>query len=107
MDRAVAVAGRTAKHFQTAAGVSMKPNTTFLTTLILALPLILCAADDNDRKADLIFINGNIYTVNDQQPRAEAIVVRRGKLIFVGSNTEAAKFQDNTTRVIDLRGKTA
>ena len=85
----------------------MKPNTTFLTTLILALPLILCAADDNDRKADLIFINGNIYTVNDQQPRAEAIVVRRGKLIFVGSNTEAAKFQDNTTRVIDLRGKTA
>src|SRR5205823_14357723 len=56
--------------------------------------------------ADTIFINGNIYTVNEKRPHAEAIAVHRGRIIFVGSNAEAEKFRGNKTRTVDLAGKT-
>ncbi len=56
--------------------------------------------------ADLVFKNGNIYTVNNAQPKAEAVAVKGDRIIFVGSNAEAQKFVAASTRVIDLRGKT-
>ena len=56
--------------------------------------------------AGTIFINGNIYTVNDMHPRAEAIAVKSDRVIFVGSNDDAQKFRGEKTRVIDLHGKT-
>jgi predicted amidohydrolase YtcJ len=63
-------------------------------------------AQQTHQPADAIFNGGNIYTVNDKQPRAEAIAVRRGRVVFVGSNADAAKYRGATTRVIDLAGKT-
>ena len=54
--------------------------------------------------ADTIFLNGNIYTVNEKQPRAEAIATKTDRIVFVGSNTEAEKFRGDKTRVIDLHG---
>jgi predicted amidohydrolase YtcJ len=56
--------------------------------------------------ADLIFINGNVYTVNDEHPHAEALAVRMDRIVFVGSNTEAKKYQGPKTRVVDLHGAT-
>src|SRR5712691_1352658 len=56
--------------------------------------------------ADLIFINGNIYTANEKQPRAEAVAVKGDRIIFVGSNAEAKKFEGARTRVVDLHGET-
>jgi predicted amidohydrolase YtcJ len=56
--------------------------------------------------ADLIFINGNVYTVNERQPRAQAIAVKGDRIIFVGSNADAKKYQAAATRVIDLHGAT-
>ncbi len=56
--------------------------------------------------ADVVFKNGNIYTVNDRQPRAEAIAVKGDRIIFVGSNLSAQRFVGTATRVVDLQGKT-
>jgi len=56
--------------------------------------------------ADLVFINGNIYTVNDKQPHAEAIAVKADRIVFVGSNAAAKNYQGANTRVIDLHGET-
>src|SRR5438093_1467093 len=56
--------------------------------------------------ADLVLINGNIYTVNEKQPHAEAIAVKADRIVFVGSNAGAKKFQGASTRVIDLHGET-
>src|ERR1700730_4778933 len=53
---------------------------------------------------DLIFLNGNIYTVNEKQPHAEAIAVKKDRIVFVGSNTDAKKI--HASRTIDLAGKT-
>ena len=35
---------------------------------------------------DLVFKNGNIYTVNERQPQAEAVAVKGDRIVFVGSN---------------------
>jgi predicted amidohydrolase YtcJ len=57
--------------------------------------------------ADIVFTNGNIYTVNEEKPRAEAIAVKYGRIVFVGSNEAAKKYEGKkVTRVIDLKGAT-
>ncbi|MEY2488995.1 MAG: hypothetical protein QOC70_937 [Verrucomicrobiota bacterium] len=56
--------------------------------------------------ADTVFIGGNIHTVNDRQPHAEAIAVKVGRIVFVGSNAEAAKYKAEAVRVVDLQGRT-
>src|SRR6059058_5668078 len=53
---------------------------------------------------DLLFTNGNVYTVNDKQPHAEAIAVKAGRIVFVGSNEGAKKF--HAARVVDLHEHT-
>jgi predicted amidohydrolase YtcJ len=53
-----------------------------------------------------VFIKGNIYTMNERQPHAEAIAVKDGRIIFVGSNADAKKYQAPGARTVDLAGKT-
>jgi predicted amidohydrolase YtcJ len=53
---------------------------------------------------DLLFTNGNIYTVNDRQPHAEATAVKNGRVVFVGSNEDAKKF--HPAKIVDLHGRT-
>jgi predicted amidohydrolase YtcJ len=53
---------------------------------------------------DLVLANGNIYTVDEKQPKAEAVAVKDDRIVFVGSNEDAKKF--HATRVIDLHGHT-
>jgi predicted amidohydrolase YtcJ len=71
---------------------------------VAAILLLMGSIASAAETADTIFTNGNVYTVNEKQPRAEAIAVNRDRIIFVGSNDEAQKFR--TKRVVDLAGKT-
>ena len=36
---------------------------------------------------------GNIYTVNEKQPKVEVRAVKNGRFVFVGSNDEATRLQ--------------
>ena len=56
--------------------------------------------------ADTIFLNANIYTGNDKQPQAEAIVVHGDRITFVGTTEDARKVAPKTTRLVDLHGHT-
>jgi predicted amidohydrolase YtcJ len=56
--------------------------------------------------ADLIFINGNVYTANDRQPHAEAVAVKGDRIVFVGTGAAARAYQGAKTKVVDLRGAT-
>jgi len=56
--------------------------------------------------ADIVFKNGNIYTVNDDKPNAEAIAAKYGKIVFVGSNADVKKFEVKGVKVVDLKGAT-
>ena len=82
----------------------MKPLASLLVLIISVL--VFSPATAKVQPADIVFKNGNIYTVNDRRPKAEAVAVKGDRIIFVGSNREAQKYVGNDTRVIDLKGKT-
>lgn len=56
--------------------------------------------------ADMVFTNGAVYTADAAQPRAQAVAIRGGKIVFVGSTREATTLIGDGTRVVDLGGKT-
>jgi len=74
--------------------------------VLIAALLFLPSTRSSAETADMVFENGNIYTVNERQPHAEAIAVKAGKIIFVGSNKDAKAYKARSTRIIDLRGNT-
>ncbi|MDX1404229.1 MAG: amidohydrolase [Woeseiaceae bacterium] len=65
------------------------------------LPLMQVAAQD----ADLVLQNGYIWTVDERNPRAEAVVARDGRIIYVGGDATARQYIGPGTRVIDLQGR--
>jgi len=57
--------------------------------------------------ADLVLRNGRIVTVDDRMPEAQALAARAGKIVFVGTTADVAKFVGPSTQVIDLNGQFA
>lgn len=55
--------------------------------------------------ADLVINNAKVYTVNKAQYTAEAVAMKNGKIIFVGSNVDAKKYTGDNTEVIDAKGQ--
>jgi predicted amidohydrolase YtcJ len=57
--------------------------------------------------ADAIYAGGDIVTVNDAQPAAEAIAVRGGRIIAVGTRSDVERaHRGPATKVVDLAGRT-
>jgi hypothetical protein len=54
--------------------------------------------------ADLILRNGLVYTVDSTNTMTEAVAIRGGKFVFVGSNNDVKRYKGKQTRVIDLKG---
>ncbi len=77
-----------------------------ITILFIIAALCPAAALTQAETADAIFVNGNIYTVNDRSPRAQAVAVRGGKIIYVGADSGAMRFKGGSTRVVNLKGNT-
>ena len=57
------------------------------------------------QRADLVVVNARIYTVDNARPMASALAVRNGRVIFVGSDSEARLLAGSATRLVDLRGR--
>jgi predicted amidohydrolase YtcJ len=56
--------------------------------------------------ADVIYFGGDIVTVNDAQPSVEALAVKDGKILAVGTRADLlANDQGAQTRTVDLKGK--
>ncbi len=59
-----------------------------------------------DKPADLVLINGEVYTMEPEHPWANTIVITGNKITTVFDNPEDAKqYIGSKTRVIDLKGK--
>ncbi|MGE1053812.1 amidohydrolase [Bacillus cereus] len=54
---------------------------------------------------NVVFKNGTIYTSNEKQDIVEAVAVKEGKIIFVGSNKDVEEFINEDTKVVDLQGR--
>jgi predicted amidohydrolase YtcJ len=53
---------------------------------------------------DFLLTNGNVYTVTEKQPQAEAVAVKASRIVFVSSTDEAKKF--HAAKIVDLHGLT-
>jgi len=58
-------------------------------------------------KPDLILVNGRFTTLDPKRPQAEAVAIRDGKFMAVGSKQDVITLGDNTVPVIDLGGRRA
>ena len=57
-------------------------------------------------RGSLYIYNGTVITLEDEQPKANAIFVDKGKIVAVGSDPELRLHLKETTKLIDLQGAT-
>ena len=74
--------------------------------LVVSALLLALIPIPQSTSADIVFKNGNVYTVDSKAERAQAIAVTKDRIVFVGSNADAQKFVGSKTRVVDLKGAT-
>ena len=84
-----------------------------------------CTSPKHSEVADVIIVNGNVYTLSWGEPSrdgtpapdapysesgwtsdAEAVAVRDGEILLVGTNADVEKYSGEGTRVIDVAGAT-
>ena len=85
--------------------------------LQIAITILLagCAPNDqpvtetNDAQpvdaADTVYTNGKIYTVNEDQPWAEAVAIKDGRFIYVGNDAGITQFIGPSTQKAELAGR--
>ena len=74
---------------------------------VLAAPVSGVADSGGPRKADEIVVNGHIRSEDDRDSVAEALAIRAGRIVALGSNGEIRALAGKGTKVIDLHGLTA
>jgi len=74
---------------------------------LLAMPIagMFSCSQHDSQKADMVLNNARVYTINKNQPDAEAVAIKNGLIVFAGSNEEAKKYIDSKTEVIDCKGQ--
>lgn len=78
----------------------------FILLIAMLTTLFPVQALAQESTADSVYLNGNIYTVDEGFSTAEAIAIKGQYIIGVGSNDDVRKFIGTSTKVIDLGGKT-
>jgi predicted amidohydrolase YtcJ len=75
-----------------------------LVIVAVCLPGVVSAAINN-RSADLVVTGARIYTATPEHPYAQALAVRDGRIVFVGSNSEVAEWIGPQTKTESLHGE--
>ena len=85
----------------------MKRMSYIFSVFILIVSLSIAPAAVSDApKADRVYINGNIYTVDEEFSTASAMAVKDGRFIYVGDDAGVKAYIGPLTFVFDLKGKT-
>ena len=87
--------------------ISTAPRLLLGGTLVATLAVLTgCDAGSGDA-ADLVLRNGNIVTVDDTNPEAQALAAKDGRIVALGSDADIEEYIGSDTEVIDLEGMTA
>ncbi len=68
---------------------------------------ILLAGGVLASSADLVLLNGRVYTLDPERPWAEALAARGEEIVAVGTTREVRRLAGPGTRVVDLKGRFA
>jgi predicted amidohydrolase YtcJ len=80
----------------------MKPVVYFLLSAVLSFS----PAFAQESSADLILLNGKVFTADLDTPSAEAVAIRGERILAVGSSDEIKRLANAKTRLLDLQGRT-
>jgi predicted amidohydrolase YtcJ len=83
----------------------MRRRSIFRYGALVALGFLVSCAPKGVPVADLVLRNGDIYTVDAVRSRAEAVAVKDGLFLYVGTDKGVGRFIGKNTRVTDLGGK--
>ncbi|MBT8218282.1 MAG: amidohydrolase [Bacteroidia bacterium] len=72
------------------------------TAFFILLLFVACQPKDI---ADMVIINGEVATVNQDQPTAQALAIKGDRIMNVGSDEEISKLIGDATEVIDANGE--
>jgi len=82
--------------------------------LLVLFTLLISACDSSPvhkdisiDTADTLLVNGKFYTLNAEQPWAEAVAIKDGKYLYIGDTTAAEQYRGKRTQLLDLQGKMA
>lgn len=75
-------------------------------SLVASLSVLITGAAVFAQTADVIYHGGDIVTVDDKNPTAEALAVQKGKIVAVGRKNDVLKMKGAGTKLVDLEGKT-
>jgi hypothetical protein len=84
----------------------MKKILLLIVLLVLAIVGAYCFFYDYKHDNDIIYFGGDIVTMRDSSDKVEAIYVKNGKIIEVGSKEAILKLKTANTQLVDLQGKT-
>lgn len=76
-------------------------------TLLFLLSLVLPIITGMQATADLVMLNGKIWTVDRDRPEVQAVACLGNRIAGLGSTEEISRWIGPKTRVIDLQGKRA
>lgn len=79
---------------------------------VALMPLMLATSGCNKGQgkisdkgaADILFVNGRVYTIDPSRSVAEAVAVKNGAIAYVGTRKGADAFRGDKTEVIDMKG---
>ena len=86
-------------------------------TLQIAITILLvgCAPDDQPSTetneappvdaADTVYTNGKIYTIDEDQPWAEAVAIKDGRFVYVGNDAGVTQFIGPSTQKAEFAGQ--
>ena len=82
----------------------MNINKTQTFILVIVLFVTGCSSEKTCIESDLVLVNTKIYTANPKNPTVEALAIKNGKFVFIGTNTEAQNFNCGESKLLDLEG---
>src|SRR5215469_18436020 len=71
---------------------------------LLGIPLLFAFCSAAETAADRVYRNGTVFTADAQNSIAEAVAIRDGRIVYVGSNAGVAPLVGARTKVTDLKG---
>ena len=73
----------------------------------MAMAVVVGCGGGGDAPADLVLRHGQVVTMDAKDSTQEAVAVREGRIVYVGSDAGAQAWIGSSTKVIDLGGKQA
>ncbi len=74
--------------------------------LVLIALLTGCGGDLEILRPDTILFNGKILTVDEEFSIAEAVAIKDGRFVAVGSSSQVRGLAGDRTEMVDLEGRT-